>query len=205
MTAPATRRRPGGAGAPPAARRASSAAACATRCSAAPVARHRHRHARAAGARDERCWRGRHQGGADRHRARHGHRRGRRPAFEITTLRRDVETDGRRAKVAFTDDWQADAARRDFTINALFCGADGTHLRPFRRPRRSARPAACASSATPRRASARTCCACCASSASTPTTAAAARPDGAGRLPQPRAAAADALGRAHLRRAAPAA
>ena len=38
---------------------------------------------------------------------------------EITTLRRDVSTDGRRATVAFTDDWQEDAARRDFTINAL--------------------------------------------------------------------------------------
>jgi poly(A) polymerase len=40
--------------------------------------------------------------------------------FEVTTLRRDVETDGRRATVAFTDDWKEDAARRDFTINALF-------------------------------------------------------------------------------------
>lgn len=40
--------------------------------------------------------------------------------FEITTLRRDVTTDGRRATVAFTDDWKEDAARRDFTINALF-------------------------------------------------------------------------------------
>jgi poly(A) polymerase len=40
--------------------------------------------------------------------------------FEITTLRTDVETDGRRATVAFTDDWKADAARRDFTLNALF-------------------------------------------------------------------------------------
>ena len=39
--------------------------------------------------------------------------------FEITTLRRDVSTDGRRATVAYTDDWKADAARRDFTINAL--------------------------------------------------------------------------------------
>ena len=38
---------------------------------------------------------------------------------EVTTLRRDVETDGRRAKVEFTDNWQADAARRDLTINAL--------------------------------------------------------------------------------------
>jgi poly(A) polymerase len=39
--------------------------------------------------------------------------------IEVTTLRRDVATDGRHAEVAFTDDWQADAARRDFTINAL--------------------------------------------------------------------------------------
>ena len=38
---------------------------------------------------------------------------------EVTTLRRDLETDGRRATVAFTDDWKEDAARRDFTINAL--------------------------------------------------------------------------------------
>ncbi len=38
---------------------------------------------------------------------------------EITTLRRDVATDGRHAKIAYTDDWQDDAARRDFTINAL--------------------------------------------------------------------------------------
>ena len=39
--------------------------------------------------------------------------------YEVTTLRRDVTTDGRRATVAFTDDWKEDAARRDFTINAL--------------------------------------------------------------------------------------
>ena len=39
---------------------------------------------------------------------------------EITTLRRDVSTDGRRATIAYTDDWQEDAARRDFTINALY-------------------------------------------------------------------------------------
>jgi len=39
--------------------------------------------------------------------------------FEITTLRRDVTTDGRRATIAYTDDWKEDAARRDFTINAL--------------------------------------------------------------------------------------
>jgi poly(A) polymerase len=40
--------------------------------------------------------------------------------YEITTLRRDVATDGRRATVAFATDWQEDAARRDFTINALY-------------------------------------------------------------------------------------
>jgi len=39
---------------------------------------------------------------------------------EITTLRRDVSTDGRRATIAYTEDWQEDAARRDFTINALY-------------------------------------------------------------------------------------
>lgn len=45
--------------------------------------------------------------------------------FEVTTLRRDVETDGRHATVAFTDDWREDAARRDFTINAMSCTQDG--------------------------------------------------------------------------------
>lgn len=40
--------------------------------------------------------------------------------YEVTTLRRDVATDGRHATVAFTDDWAEDAARRDFTINALY-------------------------------------------------------------------------------------
>ena len=45
--------------------------------------------------------------------------------FEITTLRHDVETDGRRARVAFSQDWQADAERRDLTINALYASADG--------------------------------------------------------------------------------
>jgi poly(A) polymerase len=44
---------------------------------------------------------------------------------EVTTLRRDVETDGRRAVVAFTDDWAEDAARRDFTLNALYLDRDG--------------------------------------------------------------------------------
>ena len=46
--------------------------------------------------------------------------------FEITTLRVDVKTDGRRADVAFTGDWLEDAKRRDFTINALYADADGT-------------------------------------------------------------------------------
>jgi poly(A) polymerase len=49
-----------------------------------------------------------------------GHR-----GFEVTTLRRDVETDGRRARVAFTEDWREDAARRDFTMNALSMTPDG--------------------------------------------------------------------------------
>ncbi len=44
--------------------------------------------------------------------------------IEVTTLRHDVETDGRHAVVAFTDDWAADAARRDFTMNALYAEAD---------------------------------------------------------------------------------
>jgi tRNA nucleotidyltransferase/poly(A) polymerase len=47
-------------------------------------------------------------------------------SFEITTLRRDVATDGRHAEVAWTDDWRADAARRDFTMNAMSLGRDGT-------------------------------------------------------------------------------
>lgn len=45
---------------------------------------------------------------------------------EVTTLRRDVETDGRRAVVAFTGDWREDALRRDFTMNALSMDRDGT-------------------------------------------------------------------------------
>ena len=45
--------------------------------------------------------------------------------FEITSLRRDVETYGRRARVAFDADWASDAARRDFTINAIFLALDG--------------------------------------------------------------------------------
>ena len=45
--------------------------------------------------------------------------------FEVTTLRRDVETDGRHATVAFGADWEADARRRDFTINAMSMDRDG--------------------------------------------------------------------------------
>jgi len=50
--------------------------------------------------------------------------------FEITTLRRDVETDGRRARVAFGADWAEDAARRDFTLNAIYLDLDGTVYDP---------------------------------------------------------------------------
>jgi poly(A) polymerase len=49
---------------------------------------------------------------------------------EITTLRRDVATDGRRAVVAFTGDWAEDAQRRDFTLNALYASRDGTIFDP---------------------------------------------------------------------------
>jgi poly(A) polymerase/tRNA nucleotidyltransferase (CCA-adding enzyme) len=51
--------------------------------------------------------------------------------FEITTLRRDIATDGRHAEVAFTDNWQADAARRDFTFNALSLDRAGAVFDPF--------------------------------------------------------------------------
>jgi poly(A) polymerase len=50
--------------------------------------------------------------------------------YEITTLRRDIATDGRRASVAFTDQLGEDAARRDFTMNALYATADGCVLDP---------------------------------------------------------------------------
>ena len=51
--------------------------------------------------------------------------------FEITTLRRDVETFGRHATVAFTRDWTADAARRDLTINAMSLTPEGLLYDPF--------------------------------------------------------------------------
>jgi len=50
--------------------------------------------------------------------------------FEVTTLRRDIETYGRHAKVAFTDAWEEDAARRDFTMNALYADGDGAVYDP---------------------------------------------------------------------------
>ncbi|HEX6002109.1 MAG TPA: CCA tRNA nucleotidyltransferase [Hyphomicrobiaceae bacterium] len=50
---------------------------------------------------------------------------------EVTTLRKDVESHGRHATVAFTDDWAEDARRRDFTLNALYCDADGTVFDPL--------------------------------------------------------------------------
>lgn len=56
---------------------------------------------------------------------------GARKPFEVTTLRRDVQTYGRHAEVAYTNDWAADAARRDFTINALYCDRYGTIFDPL--------------------------------------------------------------------------
>ena len=53
-----------------------------------------------------------------------------RQPYEITTLRRDVETDGRRAVVTFTEDWAEDAARRDFRLNALYADGAGRVFDP---------------------------------------------------------------------------
>jgi poly(A) polymerase len=50
--------------------------------------------------------------------------------YEITTLRRDVSTDGRRAVIAYSDDWVEDANRRDFTMNAIYADLDGTLFDP---------------------------------------------------------------------------
>jgi poly(A) polymerase len=52
--------------------------------------------------------------------------------IEVTTLRRDVETDGRHAQVQFGTDWTEDAKRRDFTLNALYCGFDGALFDPLK-------------------------------------------------------------------------
>lgn len=51
--------------------------------------------------------------------------------FQITTLRVDVETDGRHATVAYTDDWATDASRRDFTMNALYADLEGNVYDPL--------------------------------------------------------------------------
>jgi poly(A) polymerase len=51
--------------------------------------------------------------------------------YQVTTLREDVESYGRHAKVEFTADWAADARRRDFTLNALYCGGDGALFDPL--------------------------------------------------------------------------
>lgn len=52
-------------------------------------------------------------------------------SYEITTLRRDIETDGRHAEVAFTSSWKEDAQRRDFTINTLLCDGQGRIYDPL--------------------------------------------------------------------------
>ncbi len=51
--------------------------------------------------------------------------------FEITTLREDIFTDGRHAKVEFSKDWKKDASRRDFTINSLYADLDGNLFDPY--------------------------------------------------------------------------
>ncbi len=87
--------------------------------------------------------------------------------FEVTTLREDVETDGRFAKVRFGGDFEQDAKRRDFTINALSLSSDG-EIHDYTAASPISRRGASASSATPRRGFARTICGSCASFASTP-------------------------------------
>ena len=52
-------------------------------------------------------------------------------SFEITTLRKDITTDGRHAQVEYTQDWLKDASRRDFTINAIYSDLDGNLFDPF--------------------------------------------------------------------------
>ena len=51
--------------------------------------------------------------------------------FEITSLRKDISTDGRHAEVEFSKDWKADASRRDFTINSIYSDKDGNLFDPF--------------------------------------------------------------------------
>ena len=51
--------------------------------------------------------------------------------FEITSLRKDIDTDGRHAKVEFSDNWKEDASRRDFTINSIYADLKGNLFDPF--------------------------------------------------------------------------
>ena len=51
--------------------------------------------------------------------------------FEITTLRKDIDTDGRHAKVEFSENWKEDASRRDFTINSIYADIEGNLFDPF--------------------------------------------------------------------------
>ena len=51
--------------------------------------------------------------------------------FEITSLRKDIDTDGRHAKVEFSDNWKEDASRRDFTINSIYADIEGNLFDPF--------------------------------------------------------------------------
>ena len=51
--------------------------------------------------------------------------------FEITSLREDIETDGRHARVKYSNDWKKDASRRDFTMNAIYSDLDGNLFDPF--------------------------------------------------------------------------
>ena len=91
--------------------------------------------------------------------------------FEITSLREDVETDGRRAKVRFGGDFAADARRRDFTINALVGGRSRRSFTIMSAGSTISRRGACASSAIRNSASPRIICASCAFSAFPPATA----------------------------------
>ena len=51
--------------------------------------------------------------------------------FEITSLRKDIDTDGRHAKVEFSKNWKEDASRRDFTINSIYSDKDGNLFDPY--------------------------------------------------------------------------
>ena len=51
--------------------------------------------------------------------------------FEITSLRKDIITDGRHAKVEFSKDWKEDASRRDFSINSIYSDKDGNLFDPY--------------------------------------------------------------------------